>query len=117
MKLNEIINAQPALQKMTTLELPIGAAIKVLKMCKDTAVHVEAFQAKQKKLFEKYGEADPETEGRLVIKDEHTEVFTKEINKVLATEIELEFEKVPVVDFGEATLTVADLNRIEWFIE
>ncbi|MCP3674512.1 MAG: hypothetical protein GY829_08605 [Gammaproteobacteria bacterium] len=118
MKLNAIINAQPMLGQLTTLALPIEATIGVLALCRDTAIYVEAFQKRQKMLFEKYGEKDPNDSTRHIIKSKYDEVFQKEITKILNAECKLKFDKIRISDLQDAgvKMNAHEVRTIEWFL-
>jgi len=115
MKLGEIVNAQPTLQKLTQVELPIATAIAVLKICKDTADHVQVFQKKQRDLFEKHGKQDEEKD-QLVIPKEDAEKFQKIMQKLMDTPVELDFKTLPIESFGDVKLTVSEVSQISWLL-
>lgn len=115
MNIGEIVNAQPTLQKLTQIELPIATAIAVLKICKDTADHVKVFQDKQRAMFEKHGVQDEEKD-QLVIPEEGVEKFQKLMEKILKTDVELDFKPIAIEAFGDVKLTVGEVNQISWLL-
>ena len=114
---NQVVSAQPTLKKLTGQDMPISMAISLLKVCKDTAVHVEAFQAKQLALFENFGDKN-EDETQWVVSEERKEEYFEALKEVLDTEVELDFSPVSAVALEDAgvKISVNDMAGVEWLV-
>jgi len=114
---NQIVSAQPTLKKLTGQDMPISIAISLLKVCKDTAIHVEAFQKKQLVLFETFGDKS-EDETQWIVSEEKKEDYFEALTEVIETEVELDFEKVDASALEKAgvKLSVNDMAGVEWLI-
>jgi len=113
-KLNTLLNAKNAIEKLMKQDLPVMVSFKISQFCKRYNKEYTVFIEKKKKLFEEYGE---EKEGRFKIKEENSEQFNEDIKKLLNTEVTLEIEKIKLVSLATIQLSPMDLNNLEILIE
>ncbi len=120
MNMNQLLNAQPVLQKLVAMDLPIVDAITVLQTTDDMAVFVAAFQTKQKALFDKYGEpvtlAD-ETE-TVQIKPEHMDVYQEKLKVIVETDVDCPVKMLvtkPEDMPKDATMSAIEIHAVKWF--
>lgn len=114
MKIQQLLNAYPTMQKLITLKLPVKKAHKVFLMVRKTEEQKEFFVQEEKKLIEKY-EAEIKKDGMIYFKDsESKEAF-------LAAEAELGqleidgFDPIYLTydDMGDETFTAADIASLD----
>jgi hypothetical protein len=114
MKIQQLLNAYPIMQKLTTLKLPIKKAHKVFLMVKKIEEQREFFIQEEKKLIEQH-EADLKEDGRIYFKDpESKEAFVVADAELGQLEID-GFDPIYLTfdDMGDETFTAADIAALD----
>lgn len=118
-----LIAIKPVLQQLANIEMPARESFKILRTLKNIDKEYETIESTQIKLLEAYGEKDennnyiPDGRGGLKIKPESVEIFTNEMNSLLATKVELECGKLNLDILDKINLTPNQLLKMEDFIE
>ena len=90
MKLNEIINVRPALEKIAAMEMDGGQALKFAKFTKDILLPLQDFEVKRAELFRKFGVEEGEGDQRNIkILPENEKKFNAAIKRALDKEIKV----------------------------
>ena len=110
-KVLELVNMKPSLQKLIAQDLPIKTAFKISKIIKVLDPEYAIFEENKTKIFKKYGEE--QIDRTIRIKPENMEVFTTEFNELLGIELEVNVEQIPVVELETIKLSVIDLNSLD----
>ena len=118
MKIQQLLNAYPIMQKLITLKLPVKKAHKIFLMVKKAEEQREFFIQEEKKLIEQY-EAEIREDGRIYFKDSETK------NAFLAADFDLGqievdgLECIPLTydDLGDIDFTAADIAALEGVVE
>ena len=113
-KLNTLLNAKQAIEKLMKQDLPVMVSFKISQFVKRYNREYTVFMEKKKKLFEEYGE---EKNGQFTIKKENNKQFNEDIKKLLDTEVTLEVEKIKLVSLATIKLSPMDINNLEMLIE
>ena len=117
MKVNQMLNSLPILQKMMELKLPVKKAYKIYNLAKAIEDKRQFFIDEEKKLIDKFNAEILENgnikfktaEDQMNFSKEHAELMNYEIED-LAT-LELSFD-----DLGDAEFTPRDLMALEGVI-
>jgi len=120
LSLDDLINAQESLIKFAKTDVPVKIAYWLSKDIQKFNIEFKAFEEARSKLFEKYGKKQVNEETKqeqLVIKPENIEIFQKEINELLKTEVEVEVHKIKLESLGEIKLSTFDLGVLQFIIE
>ena len=113
--LRELLEAQPALQRLSTEKLPVKVAYNVARMMRAVQPEIEDFYKQRNALVKECGVTRPATEAeRPMHGDEVTEVpkdkleeFRREIDELASEKITLEREPLKIEGLPE--MTAADL--------
>jgi len=90
MKLNEIINVRPALEKIAGMEMDGAQALKFAKFTKDVLMPLQDFEVKRAELFRKFGAEEGEGDQRNIkILPENEKKFNAAIKRALDKEIKV----------------------------
>jgi hypothetical protein len=114
MKIQQLLNAYPIMQKLITLKLPVKKAHKVFLMARKAEEQKEFFVQEERKLIEKY-EADIKEDGRIYFKDsESKDAFLAEDTELGQIEID-DFDPIYLTydDMGDETFTAADIAALD----
>lgn len=115
--LHEIVLAEPALNKLVTVDLPVRTAYRLTKLLGKVASELKVYEESRKKMFTKYGEADAEKPEMMRIKEEHFETFASEMNSLLSESVEIPLWKIKLEDLGDAKLTTMEMATLLPFVE
>lgn len=118
MKIQQLLNAYPTMQKLITLKLPVKKAHKVFLMVKKAEEQREFFIQEEKKLIEQY-EAEIKEDGRIYFKDaESKDAFLAADADLGQVEIDsLECITLTYDDLGDIDFTAADIAALEGVVE
>ena len=117
MKVQEMLNALPVLQKVMELKLPIKKAHAIYKLAKKCGEDREFFAGEERKLIEKYAGEIME-DGNIRFKDAETQIkFSQEHFEMMQTEIEgFDVIELNFNDLGNAEITPVELMALEGVI-
>ncbi len=114
MRLNDLVNFRPTMEKIAAIEMEPAVAFEFAKFVRVVAVELQNFEAKRADLFRKYGGAMGEgEEQRLQILPENEKEFNAAIQRTLDTEVGIEPFDLSILNLG---ITPLDLvNSIDMF--
>lgn len=118
MKIQQLLNAYPIMQKLITLKLPVKKAHKVFLMVKKAEEQREFFIQEERKLIERF-EADIREDGKIYFKDaESKAAFMAADAELGQIEIDgLECITLTYDDMGDAEFAAADIAALEGVVE
>lgn len=120
LELLELRAIMEGLNTIMTDHLPIKASYWVSKLAKKIDKEFGHSEEARMLLVKKYGELDEN--GNLISKGSQYNIkdrlaFDKEFNDLMKTEIDLDFNKIPLSLFGDADVTPASLLALDKFID
>jgi len=115
--IKEILEMKDVLQKVIYAEVPIKTAFRISRFVKSIQIELESFEKIRMKLLQKYGEKE-ENGQQISIKDpEKQKLFSDEIQKVLAENIDIDFLPVKIEELGnDIKISAVELLRLEKII-
>ena len=115
MKMVNVVNAQPALEKIASVDLPLKLLYSLKKFMEKLEREMKFFNEERDKLILKYGEQ--EDDGMFRIPNERVEDFQREANELADIDIEWDVQPIilPLMDGLE--LSYKELKTLEGFIE
>ena len=121
MLLRTIVESQPGLQELISVKFPVKTSYRVKKLVDLFNKELKVFTEVRQELFEKYGEMVKDENrintGEMRIKDEYLDKYTREINELLDTEIEVNFTSLKISELGDVSITPMSLVLLDWLIE
>ena len=114
MKIQQLLNALPIMQKLIGLKLPVRKAHKLFLMAKKAEEQIEFFVQEERKLIEKY-EADIREDGRIYFKDSESKAAFLAADAELG-QLEIDgFDPIYLTfdDMGNETFTAADIAALD----
>lgn len=112
--LNQIYAAQPAIEKIVKMDIPVVEAFKWGKLIKAINEELSQFENCRKNLVNKY--ADKDEEGKYSLPEENKEAFNDEIRKLLDVEVELNTEPLDLTKLGDIKISAVEVMSLEPFI-
>lgn len=113
-KLGNILDAEETFKKLIAAPLPAMTAFQVSRFIKEVDSVFTDLQTQRKKLFEKYGIA---RDGRIDVLPENEIIFFKELNDLLALEVELKSEPLTLKQIESVVLTAYEITKLEPFLK
>ena len=116
MKMQEIVNASPALRKLATQELDIRTAYKVSRLVRSLDEHLEFHDRKYNEILEKH--CDLKEDKYFPKSPEHNAALRNERDELLDLDVDIgEVKKVTISADEKITLSAVDLMALESFVE
>ncbi len=112
--LENLYNGQPVFSKIAHQEMPVGVALKVMRLVATLEREHGSAEEVRNKLVEKYGRV--REDGQFEVKRENIQMFQEELNKLFVEELTIDHEKIPLNDLGEIKLTPAELFAMQPFV-
>lgn len=122
-KISDIINGADVLQKLANKELKARLAWQTAKLLKAADAELTSFNETRMNLIKKYGNKDEAGElitdekGNCRITEELAANFSSELNELLASDIEINANKIKISDLENFDFTPAEMNTLEPFID
>lgn len=122
-KMSDLLNSTETLQKLSQKELKARLALSIARLLKEAEREIQNFNEVRMNLIKKYGEKDENGElitddnGNCKIVPDGVEVFSKELNEAISTEIEINANKLRIDDLDNLDFTPSDMAVLEPFIE
>ena len=121
---SELINSVNIMNKLAGQECGGGTALKIARLMRELKKEVETFNEERQKLINKYCVKDEETgspkindRNEFVIDPAMIEESNEAFNSLLATEIEINANKLSMRDIEGFTINAQDLMTIGHLIE
>lgn len=105
-KIEDIINSVDPLKEFITFPLKAKVAYQVARLVREIEKEYNLFQERRRETIRKFADKDENGEvkiddnGQIHVAKENVAVFTKEINELLESKIELNIEKVRLDDLN-----------------
>jgi len=122
MKLQQIVNAEPALSKLLAVSLPAKTAYKLSKFVFKIEPELKIFKEQRDKLIKELGKENEDKTGWQV-SAENMPKYVEEITKLSEIEVPIEFgegkefSKLNIEEFGDTKLEAQDLVAINFLLE
>lgn len=115
--LGELQGAMRVMDKILGHQLDVKTAYWLRKGTDKLSKEASKVAVERNKLFIAYGEPDPTAQGRTRVKEEHMPTFMKEMDALLATEIELDFAPVDLTKLTGIKFSALEIGQIEKFVD
>lgn len=122
-KISELMDSVTTLQKLSQKDFKAKLAWSIARLLKAAEVEVQAFNEARMNLITKYGEKDENGElitdekGNCKIIPDNVSTFNAELNELLASEIEINANKINFELLEDLDFTPSDIAVLEPFIE
>ena len=122
-KISELMDSVSTLQKLSQQDFKAKLAWSIARLLKAAEVEVQAFNEARMNLITKYGEKDENDElitdekGNCKIIPDNVSTFNAELNELLASEIEINANKINFELLEDLDFTPSDIAVLEPFIE
>lgn len=122
-KVSDLLNATETLQKLSQKELKAKLALSIARLLKEAEREIQNFNEVRMNLINKYGEKDEKGElitddkGNCKIIPDGIETFSKELNDLVTTDVEINANKLKLDDLENLDFTPGDMVALEPFIE
>lgn len=114
-KLLDILQARPALEKLNNQDLLIQISFQVMRLIKQINAELFIFHEAKTKLASKYGtKIDGE---KIKIADSKIEEYTNEYNILMDELIDLDFSPIDLLNVENAKITPNELGGLEPFLK
>lgn len=114
MKIKQIIDALPALKKLSDQDLRIKTLYYVSNLICELNDVLKSYDVAKNRLIDKYFVAEDE---KLIIKDGCENNFEKELNELLDMEIESDIKPVEIGEEENIKLSCYDLHLLDGIIK
>jgi hypothetical protein len=115
--LGELIQASRVVNKFFNKQMEFKLSYRLTKLAKKIASEISDFDTAKNKLILKYGTKDDK--GNVSVSQEKMDEFSKELEPVLAEEIDLDVALIPfdLIEKSKIEISANELIMIEKFIE
>ena len=114
MKLKELVNLKPSLEKLIVQDLPIKIAYKLSKLVKRLNEEYVIYSKNKNNLFEKYGTKEKE---KITVKPENMKQFKKDLEELLEIEVKMNIDKIKLSDLNTIKISTIDMTNLDILIE
>ena len=114
--LGHLISIKDSLTKIYNYDIPMEEAQKAGRTLVEIEQEFEIYENNRKRLFEKYGELDKKGE-QLVIPPKNTTEFNRELQELLACEVNINIATIKIGSLDGIKLSVLDMKGLDRFIE
>ena len=121
--LNDILNATETFQTIMQQSFKGSLAFKIARLARELNKEMDTFNEQRRKLLEKYCVRDEDgnlkqlENGNVQVIPEKIPEFNEEFNSLLATEVEINADKLPMDQIDNFDITPQQMLNIEMFFE
>lgn len=122
--INTLMSIKPILQELANIRMPAKQSFKILRILKAVDAEYASIEEIQRNIVINYGKKDENDEFMLdsenqgyLIADEYQDKVAKELEELMASEIELDCDKINMNVLDNISLSPSQLLAIEPFIE
>lgn len=121
--LKTILNASETFNKIMQQSFNGSLAFKIARLARELNKEMETFNTERQKLLNKYcakdenGELKVNEQGNVTILPENITVFNDEFSALLATEVEINADKLPMDRIDDFEITPQQMLDLEIFFE
>ena len=122
-KISDLINSTETLQKLSQKDFKAKLAWQIARLLKSAENEIQEFNTTRMNLIKKYGEKDENDElitdekGNCKINADMTEEFSKELNELIDTTVEINANKINIELLENIDFTPSEMAILEPFIE
>jgi single-stranded DNA-specific DHH superfamily exonuclease len=110
----QILDCKPGIERLLQATVPAATALRIARLAqKITAEHKTASE-EYTKLFERYGTRD--SAGNIQVTEARMEEFRQELDPFLATEVNVEVDRIPLEGIEQVAMTAGEIASIEVFL-
>lgn len=119
----QLLDAEKPLNKLTETSFSGRKAFTIARMLKKLQAEEETYNTSRIELIKKYadkdesGEVKVDDEGNIHVSNENMSDFNKEFTELITTELEVDFQKIPIDWLDDVELTPIEVQALEPFIE
>ena len=115
MKLHQIINAIPALNKLGNSNMKLTDAYKLQKLLSALQVEIDFYNKNHLELIEKHGQI--KDDGTFSIYKDKQNDFVKAMNELSQTDVEPEFTRMKIIISENMQISANDITALTPFVE
>ena len=122
-KISDLINSTEVLQKLAGTSLKARLAWQVARLLKAAEGEIQSFNETRLNLIKKYGVKDESGElitdekGNCQIIPEGIEDFSRELNELIDTNVEINANKISIDDLDNIEFTPSEMDILKIFID
>ena len=122
-KIDTLLNNTELLQKLAGTKLKAKLAWSISRLLKAAEAEIQSFNDTRMNLIKKYGEKDSngdlitDDKGNCKIENDSTNEFSKELNELIDTTIEINANKIKMELLEDLDFTPSDMAVLEPFVE
>ena len=122
-KISDLLNSTETLQKLAQKDFKAKLAWSIARLLKAAETEIQSFNETRMNLIKKYGEKDENGElvtddkGNCKIENENIDEFTKELNELIETTVEINANKIKMDLLEDIDFTPSDMAMLEPFID
>ena len=122
-KISELLNSTETLQKLSQKDFKAKLAWSIARLLKAAEAEIQSFNDTRMNLIKKYGEKDENGElitdenGNCKINPADIDVFSKELNELIDSEVEINANKIKMDLLENIDFTPSDMALLEPFVE
>ena len=121
--LNDIVNSVDTFQTIMGQSFKGSLAFKIARLARELNKEMETFNEQRRKILNEYcvkdenGELKPDENGNVQIIPDKINEFNNEFSNLLATEVEINADKLPMDNIDSFDITPQQMLNIEMFFE
>ena len=122
-KIADLLNSTETLQKLSQKDFKAKLAWTIARVLKAAEGEIQSFNDTRMNLIKKYGEKDENGElitdenGNCKINPEEIDIFSKELNELIDSEVEINANKIKMDLLENIDFTPSDMALLEPFVE
>lgn len=105
--LGALVNAEPALIRLSEIRLPIKIAYQIGKLIRTIAGDIGDFHIQRDAFIRQYG--GPAENNQITVLPEHISTFLLDMNELSSTSVTIDMQPLDLNSFGTVDISPADL--------
>jgi len=116
LKLEEIINASPALQTLSNTKLPVLVSFKLSMLLKELNPVYQSYNESRTKLLEKYGKLNKEKTNYDFYGNKREE-YAEKHKELLQADIKLDIPDIKISELDDIKIEPIFLEQLNWLLK
>jgi hypothetical protein len=116
LKLEEIINASPALQTLSNTKLPVLVSFKLSMLLKELNPVYQSYNESRTKLLEKYGKLNKE-KTNYDFDGNKREEYAEKHKELLQADIKLDIPDIKISELDDIKIEPIFLEQLNWLLK
>ena len=122
-KISDLLNSTETLQKLAKKDFKAKLAWTVARLLKAAEAEIQSFNETRMNVIRKYGEKDENGElltdekGNCKVLPENVTDFSNELNELMATEVEINANKIKIELLEDIEFTPQEMAQLEPFVD